>query len=161
MLGHGQTSWRRLLAAACRRHMAKGGWHLTFPQGFLQARTVGPPDLEAKVSVRQENPNHGKGRSDEGKAPVARARSEGPKSTVKVLIVHLEFLQGIWDLRRWGWRPKVKLMAGARWREWWFPPPGEPWRRPLRQCLACSGGGKAEVQTAGRRPRHRGSTMLS
>jgi hypothetical protein len=60
--------------------MPKGGRHLTLPQRFLQARTVGPPDLEANVSTKRENLNHGEGRSDEGKAP-NRAK-HGPKAGV-------------------------------------------------------------------------------
>jgi hypothetical protein len=60
--------------------MPKGGRHLTFPQGFLQVRTVGPPDLEANVSTRRENLNHGEGRRDEGKAP-SRAK-HSPKDGV-------------------------------------------------------------------------------
>jgi hypothetical protein len=41
---------------------------------------VGPPDLEANVSTKRENLNHGEGRSDEGKAP-NRAK-HGPKAGV-------------------------------------------------------------------------------
>jgi hypothetical protein len=73
---------------------------LTFPQGFLQARTVGPPDLEAKVSAKLENPNYGEGCSDEGKATSRVSMVRRLESTAKVLIVHLEFLQGRWDLWR-------------------------------------------------------------
>jgi hypothetical protein len=158
MLGHEQTSWQRLLAAACWRHAAKGGWHLTFPQGFLQARTVGPPDLEAKVSARRENPNHGEGCSDEGKAPsrastVWRAGVDGQSANRSFGVFAGKMgpsaLRGEAQGQTNGGGPDDASDGSHHPGNHGGGPCGGVWHV------------RAEVQTAGRRPRHRGSTMLS